>query len=152
MAFEDIECIRPAASGKPQVPPKGVAVSVRKLSAAPRAGGGVRRYIKLVIGAELARLISLTQPEHRLRLLFGTAEDAGKVRVTVDNTAGKFLSKRSKKGDYSLTINEATAAGLFSLEFDPFVDDRCEPIRPANGQPPHFVFKASPQMLEVDDE
>lgn len=99
MAFEDIECISPAASGKPKVPPRGVAVSVRSF-----------------------------------------------------NAAGKFLAKRSRKGEYALSVNTATAAGLFSMEFDPFVEDRCEPIRPANGQPPHFVFKASAQMLEVDDE
>lgn len=151
MAFEDIDCIRPASGGKTRVPAKGVAVSVRRLGVAPRAGGGHRSYIRLCIGADLARGISLTQPEHRLRLLFGTGEDAGKVRVSVDNATGKFLAKRSKRGDYALTINADTAAGLFSLTFPAFTDDRCEALRPTNGQPPHFVFKASAEMLAVDD-
>lgn len=152
MAFEDIECVNPASTGKNKVPAKGVAISVRSLGIAPSRGGEIRSYIKLIIGADLARGISLTQEEHRLRLLFGTGEDAGMVRVSVDNQSGKFLAKRNKQGQYGVTINRATADGLFSLSFPPFTDEPCEALRPQNGQPPFFVFKASAEMLEVGDE
>lgn len=152
MAFEDIECVNPASAAAAKVPPAGVSVRPRMLGRAPRAGGGHIRYICIRIGAELARGVSLSQPEHRLRLLFGTAEDAGKIRISVDNQGGKFLAKRDKKGNYALTLNAASAEGLFALEFAPFAVERCEPLRPANGQPPHFVFAASKDMLDVDDD
>lgn len=150
MAFEDIEVVRPKAASKAQAPAGGIAVTACKV--ARRNGGGLNRYIRLTIGGGLARKISLTAPEHRLRLLFGTGEDAGKVRVTVDNEGGKFLAKRSKQGNYALTINSGTAKGLFALDFPAFVEDGIEALRPANGQPPHFVFKASAAMLAADDD
>lgn len=51
-----------------------------------------------------------------------------------------------------LTINRAAADGLFSLDFAAFTIDRIEAIRPENGQPPMFVFKATAEMLAVDDD
>lgn len=89
--------------------------------------------------------------EHRLRLLFGTGPDAGKVMVSVDNETGKFLAKRDKQGRYALAINAATAEGLFALEFPTFAVPSIEAIRCDNGKPPHFVFRASKEMLEVED-
>lgn len=70
--------------------------------------------------------------------------------MSVDNATGKFLAKRSNKGDYALTINAATADGLFALSFDTFTRSPVEAIRPENGKPPHFVFKASDGMLAAD--
>lgn len=147
MPFENIECVRPTSASAPSVPADGVAVSSRRLKTKTRES----RYIRVVIGAKLAKAISLVQPECRLRLLFGTGSDAGFVQVSVDNTAGKFLAKRSKKGDYALTVNAATAEGLFSLDFPAFTRTGIEALRPENGKPPHFVFKASAEMLKVED-
>lgn len=148
MAFEEIACVSPAKAGGKKSPPNGVAVTARKLGT--RSGKQIH-YIRIEIGAVLARGIALTQDNHRLRLLFGTGSDAGKVQVSVDNAAGKFAAKRTRSGSYVITINAATADGRFALTFDPFTDGPCEPIRPQNGQPPHFVFKASAGMLAVED-
>lgn len=93
----------------------------------------------------------MTLPVQRLRLLFGTGEDAGKVRVSPDQAGGLFTAKRDKRGNYALTINEATAEGLFALDFPAFTEERIEPLRPQNGQPPFFVFHPSAAMLKVED-
>lgn len=114
-------------------------------------GGGQVRYIQLSIGANLAKAIALTQDAHQLRLLFGTGADAGKIMVSVDNTAGRFRAARGKAGHYTATINAATADGLFALEFPAFTVAGVEAVRPVNGKPPHFVFKASADMLSVED-
>ena len=148
MAFEDIECVKPASPSAPKCPADGVSVSCRKLGG---CGGRQISYLRIVIGAKLARQISLTQDMHRLRLLFGTGSDAGLIQVSVDNAAGKFAAKRSKEGSYALTVNAATADGLFSLSFPPFQRAGLEAIRPENGKPPHFVFKASAEMLKLED-
>lgn len=148
MAFEDIECVKPAAASATKIPDDGVAVTARKMG---NRNGAETRYIRIAIGAKLAKAISLTQPDHRLRLLFGTGSDAGHIQVSVDNAAGKFVAKRSKKGEYALTVNAATAEGLFALAFPAFARSRIEAIRPENGKPPHFVFKASDEMLAWED-
>lgn len=149
MAFEDIDVIKPKAAGAPTVPVDGV--MVRACRVARRNGGGLTRYIRLAIGSKLARSISLTQPEHGVRLLFGTGTDAGKLQLSVDNEAGKFRAKRNKGGGYFLTINAATAEGMFALDFPAFTRTGVEALRPQNGQPPHFVFKAADEMLKVDE-
>lgn len=147
MAFEDITPIGKPATSKRTVPPKGVAIMARRLGL---RHGGIARYIAVTVGPELARGISLTQPEHRVRLLIGSGGDAGKVQVSVDNAGGKFRAKRAKSGCYQITINAATADGRFALEFPAFTET-CEAIRPQNGQPPHFVFHPSAAMLAVED-
>lgn len=106
MAFENIECVKPVAAAATKVPADGVLVSARKLGARGKSGN-MTRYLRVQIGAKLARSISLTAETHRLRLLFGTAEDAGKIMVSVDNEAGKFAAKREKTGSYSTTIEAA---------------------------------------------
>lgn len=147
MAFEDIDVIKPKAATASKVPPDGVLVQARHLG---RKNGGTVQFIRLVIGSKLAKAISLVMPECRLRLAFSTGSDAGLIQVSVDNTTGKFLAKRSNKGDYALTINAATADGLFALSFDTFTRSPVEALRPENGKPPHFVFKASDGMLAAD--
>lgn len=148
MPFENIDLIGPKKSTPSKVPEQGVLVSTRRLKT--RLGKEVS-YIRIAIGAKLAKGISLVQPAVNVRLLFGTGSDAGFVQVSVDNTTGKFAAKRTRKGDYVLTINEATANGLFALAFEAFTVAPIEAIRPVNGQPPHFVFKASAQMLAVPE-
>ena len=148
MAWESIQAIKPQAPSSAACPDDGVKVMSRSLGT---RSGGVARYISLTIGPKLAKGIALASDQHSLRLLFGTGDDAGKIAVAVDHQEGKFLAKRNKSGAYVTTINAATAAGLFSLTFAPFTVGRCEAIRPSNGQPPRFVFKASAEMLAVDD-
>lgn len=148
MAFENIDCIKPTVAANP-IPTDGVRVSSRKLRLKKQNRDA--RFIKIVIGASLARSLSLHQEDHNVRLLFGTGNDAGKIQISVDNTTGKFYAKRAKNGNYSLTINEATADGLFALEFEPFDRRNLEAIRPVNGQPRHVVFAASEAMLAVED-
>lgn len=74
MAFEDIDVIKPKAATASKVPPDGVLVQARHLG---RKNGGTVQFIRLVIGAKLAKAISLVMPECRLRLAFGTGSDAG---------------------------------------------------------------------------
>lgn len=147
MAFEDIDVVNPKKTTPSKVPSDGVLVQSRRLSS--RSGKEVH-YIRIAIGAKLAKAISLVIEECRVRLAFGTGPDAGLIQVSVDNSTGKFIAKRTAKGDYALTINEATADGRFALEFEAFTRSPVEAIRPENGKPPHFVFKASREMLAVD--
>lgn len=148
MAWETIEVVKPKVPGSGACPGDGVKICARSLGT---RGGGRVRYIHVTIGAELARSIALNQPEHRLLVLFGTGDDAGKIAVAVDGQIGRFLAKRNKSGAYAFAINAATADGLFALDFSAFTVARCEAIRPVNGQPPKFIFKASAEMLKVED-
>lgn len=150
MGFEVIEnCKKVYTKAAP--PENGVRVTARSLNRGGRFGGVVTRFIKITIGAKIARAISLTQPKHSLSLAFGTDVDAGKIQVSVDNSNGDFAASRDKSGNYGLTINSDTADGLFALEFPEFIIDHIEAIRPENGKPPFFVFKASAPMLAVED-
>lgn len=148
MAFENIECINPSAHVK-AIPEDGVRVAARALK--KKGGDGVTRYIRVTIGAALARQLSLTGDEHGLMVLFGRDNDAGKIKLSVDNTAGKFRAKRAKGGSYAFTINAATAEGLFALEFETFDRPHLEAVKPEAGGPRHTVFMASRGMLEVED-
>ncbi|WP_340265429.1 hypothetical protein [Sphingobium mellinum] len=68
----------------------------------------------------------------------------------MDNAADCFRAKKGKDGGYALTINEASADGLFALEFPPFaVTAAMQPN--VQGQPPLASFKASEPMLAVED-
>lgn len=150
MAFEVIENLKKVYK-KAACPVAGVKVTARVLKRAEKMGGGESRFIRIMVGAQLARSISLAQPNHNLKLAFGTEADAGKIQVSVDNAQGGFPAKRDKVGNYALTINAQTADGLFALTFPEYLIDRIEAIRPENGKPPHFVFKASDDMLAVED-
>lgn len=148
MAFEIIECVNPPKAGVPKVPQTGVQVSARKLGS--RSGKDVR-YIRLQIGAKLAKSVGLSSDKQKVILLFGSAEDAGKIRVSVPANGGGFTASRDKGGNYAITLNAASADGLFGLDFPTFAIEKCEPLRPTNGQSPHFVFKASDAMLAAAD-
>jgi hypothetical protein len=148
MAFENIDCIKPTAAANP-IPIDGVRVSPRVINL--KKAGRTIRFIRIVIGSGLARKLSLHQDNHNVRLLFGTGNDAGKIKILVDNTSGKFAANKAKKGSYSLTINEDTADGLFSMEFEPFDRKNLEAIRPVDGRPMHVVFAATDAMLAVED-
>lgn len=148
MAFEEIKCVKPSAAKARAVSPNGIAVTSRVVG---NRGGVVSRYIKLTIGAVLARGIGMTREEHQVRLLFGSGADEGKVRVVGPlNPGGPFKARQGKSGVYTLTINQRSAEGRFALDFPAFAIDRIEAVRPENGQSPHFVFLASAEMLAVD--
>ena len=151
MAFNIIENITKSSSAGQTIPVAGVKVTARKLTRAAKMGGGEVRFIRIEIGALLATAISLVDADRNVHVLFGTDCDAGKLAISVDNVAGDFKAKRNKSGGYALTISQASADGLFALEFPTFTIDKCEAIRPENGKPPQFVFKASAEMLAVDD-
>jgi hypothetical protein len=107
------------------------------------------RYISVKVGRELAKAARLHLDQQRVRLMFGVGADAGRIAVAVD-MSGDFLAKRQNSGEYHIVINRHTAENLFSLDFPPFTEERCEAIAPENGQPPRFI-KASPEMLAVED-
>ena len=148
MPFDTIECVNPTAI-KAVVPADGIHVSARTLTI--KSTGRITRFIKATIGADLARKIGLTKDRHSFALGFGSGVDAGKIRVAVDDGKGQFATKRQVSGQYGFTINKDTADGLFATDFTSFARPGLEALRPADGAPPHFVFRASDEMLAVDD-
>ncbi|MFN7028410.1 MAG: hypothetical protein ACK4PC_03495 [Sphingopyxis sp.] len=150
MAWESISNKKPVNTAA-EVPAAGVRLAPRKMGWARGGKSGETRYIKLSIGAELAKKLGLITETVRLRLLFGRDSDAGKIAISVDAETGNFLAKRDKAGRYTLTINQATAEGLFALDFPAFNVALVEAVRPENGQPRRAAFKVSPAMLAVAD-
>lgn len=150
MAWDAIDNLK---LGNPSVavPDMGVRVAARALKLRKGGGTGVTRYIRVTLGAGLAKKLSMLTEAIGVRLLFGTGSDAGKIAISVDATTGNFLAKRDKAGRYALTINAASADGLFALDFPVFTVAAAEAVRPENGQPPRAIFKASDAMLAVED-
>lgn len=144
MAFEEIE--RVGAPPKSDIPDDGVRVSSR----AAAARGVPTRYIAIQVGERLAKALVLRGEETRLKLQFGTDRDAGKIALSVDVTSGQFPAKRDKQGRYKLTINGASAEGLFALDFPSFTVTPVEVIS-RRDECPMAVFKASDAMLAVAD-
>lgn len=147
MGFERIENCN-AAPSKSRVPAAGVCVQSRAC-AGRKPGSRLTRYIKIVLGKELANKLVLRGDDVRLAVAFGTERDAGKIMLSVDATAGDFTAKRDKKGNYGLTLNAATADGLFNLEFPTFALDELEPVY-RQGTPPALVFACSAEMMAGD--
>jgi len=103
------------------------------------------RYIRVKIGADLARKASFALESHRCHLLLGGGEEAGQVAVAIDDKDGAFVAKRKADGRYEIAITARAAAGLFSLQFTQF--DREGGIVPMNGSPAFITFEAKPIML-----
>lgn len=156
MSWESIENVKPAKISV-TVPPDGVRVRAQALNVGRKGAQKSTRYIRITVGAELAKKLALgpgggkVGDQAMVRILFGSGSDAGRIAISVDHDTGNFVAKRDKIGRYTLTINSATAAGRFALEFPPFTVTRVEAVRPENGQPRRAVFKASDAMLAVDD-
>lgn len=148
MPFETIENLKPVAISSAS-PADGVQVSARKLAIPPKRGGHLARYIRILVGADLAKKLVWRGESERIDLAFGTDRDAGKIRASINHSGGQFVAKRDKQGRYSITINAATAEGLFALDFPAFSLPSLEPVV-AMGTPPALVFKASDAMLAVD--
>ena len=145
MAFDDIERVA-AAPAQVAIPHDGLRVSSR----AAAARGVPTRYIRIDIGAGLAKALCLHGEQSSLRLRFGSGSDAGKIGLSVDVEDGAFPAKKSAKGIWSLTINAASADGLFALEFPKFTVSEPEIVE-KGGKPPMAVFSASEAMLAVED-
>ncbi len=71
-------------------------------------------------------------------------------RLSVDASQGDFPATRDKQRRYGFTINEATADGLFALDFDAFTIDEIEP-HCENGKPPAAIIELPEEMLSTDD-
>lgn len=146
MPFEVIDNVAKVAS---QIGcfPDGVRVEPRKLTR--RGGTGHTSYIKVTVGAQLAKKLVWRNEAQRIDLAFGTGRDAGKIRASVNISAGQFIARRDRQGRFVFTINAATADGLFALDFPAFDIEHVEPVCETN-TPPALVFKASDAMLAVD--
>lgn len=153
MSWESIENVKKTNSSL-TVPSDGIRVTACALTT---RGKEPARYIKIVIGADLAKRLAIgvgggkAGDQAALRLLFGSGSDAGRIAISVDHETGNFIAKRDKIGRYALTINAASADGLFALTFPAFSVPHVEAVRPENGQPRRAVFKASDAMLAVED-
>ena len=149
MAFEEIERLA-AAVAINALPSTGLRISTRRApSGRGKEGQNDRRFIVVQIGAVLARRLKLIGEKSALRIMFGTGEDAGKIGLTVDQTAGRFKAHCNKAGAWLTNINAKTAAGLFALEFPAFCVIE-PPVLAPDGQPPIVTFDASPEMLAAD--
>lgn len=144
MAFDDIERVGPKKVQT--VPENGVRVSSRHA----QGRGKPTRYISIQIGGGLAKKMVLLGEETALRLQFGSGRDAGKIAMSVDVTSGPFPARKQRSGAYHLTINAASAEGLFALEFPPFTVAEVEVVH-RQGVPPMAVFAASETMLAVEE-
>lgn len=140
MTWENIEAVgKVAADG---TPPMGVRVNTRSL-----VGG--QRWIAIVVGKDLAKASAFHMEKQKVRVLFGTGVDAGKIAVAVDQS-GDFVATRRRSGEYLISINGKSAKGRFCLNFPAFRVETCEAIKPQNGQPPKFIFRVSREMLDAE--
>lgn len=145
MPFETIDNMG-AGSGQITCHPDGVRVAVKAFK---NRHGGMVHYIKVTVGAQLARKLVWRDLSQRIDLAFGTGKDAGKIRAAGNASEGQFIAKRRKNGTYTFTINAKTADGLFALQFPTFDIQEVEPVSAMN-TPPALVFKASDAMLAAD--
>ena len=147
MGFAEIECLG-AAVPLDALPRDGLLVTTRAAPYKPGRVGPVARYIVVRIGVGLAAKLKLLGQTSAARLLFGNGDDAGKIALTVDQ-AGRFAAKRRKDGSWTITINAASAEGLFSTDFPAFCVIEPEVIALA-GKAPFVKFEASAAMMAVD--
>lgn len=150
MAFEEIECVGSQRVSNPY-PEDGIAVMSRALNVRRGvASHGRVRFIKLVVGAELAKAVSMVLPKVGVSLHFGTGAHAGQIKVSVDARDGKFVAKRNKRDAYTITLNAASTDGLFSMDFPAFSQAAIEPVF-TQGKAPFFIFQASAEMLAIEE-
>lgn len=103
------------------------------------------RYGVIRIGSSLADRARFLKDSHHCHVMLGSAADAGKLAVSLDDTTGKFKAKRMADGSYQVTIKETSAAGKFSLTFPPF--ERAGSVQTPPGCPPIIVFEVTPDFL-----
>ncbi len=147
MPFEPIENVS-SATATPPTPADGIRFTARSM--ARRNGGLPVRYIQLQIGAGLARQLAIVGERTALALAFGSGSDAGRMRLGVDFSGSTFPAKRTRTGNYTLTINAASADGLFALAFHP-VTVAGPKVTAVAGKAPWVVFDLPPSVLALDD-
>lgn len=76
MSFEAIDNLQAPKIAKTACPENGMRVSARTAGRPASRGGGKTAYIVITIGAKLAKALSLSLPEGRVRVLFGSGPDA----------------------------------------------------------------------------
>lgn len=145
MVFVEIENLRPAPTDA--VPTQGLRLRARTFKTAK---AGIKHWIEITIGGGLAKKLALALPSQKLRILFGSGDDAGKLMIATDQEKGQFPAKRDKTGRYRLSISGPSADGLFALDFPPFAVIEPEVVR-APGCPPACTFECSAEMLAVAD-
>lgn len=130
---------------KRSVPAEGVAVMVQRTLA---WGGQEVRYIKISIGTQLAARLGLKDAEYPVRLMIGSAADAGMIGVFIDEN-GPFAARRQKDDRYVLTLSARDAEGRFALDFPRFEIAVCgsRTASPVDELPAMFKFAASAAML-----
>jgi hypothetical protein len=143
MAFELIRNVGGGSSGQ-TLAPEGARISSRVMG---KRGGAVEktRFIKIEVGAMVAKTIGLSLEKHKVKLLSGTGNDVGKVAISPDNAEGDFPCKRAASGAYVITINERAAMGLFSLVFETIHVDKAEIVRIPSV--PHTAVLEVPAMF-----
>lgn len=149
MPFETIERVGPAPAA-PAVPANGLQVSCRAMKSRSRTDAEPTRWITIRIGADLARAAGYHQASQPVDLAIGTGNDAGKIAVLL-NQRGTFTAKGKPGKNYAITINAASAEGLFALEFESFTRAPIEVIRPENGSAKFFTFMGTDQLFAADD-
>jgi hypothetical protein len=137
MAFTKLDNPKPGAPG---------AVGASQVRISAHAAAHESRYIKVQVGAEVARKGSFTHPEHKCDILVGDGPDAGAVAIALNDSGGAFKAKRQKNGSYKLTIGATAARGKFSLTFPPFTRD-AKAMASSSG-PAFITFDAAPDFLE----
>lgn len=102
--------------------PKPGASSLAKdaVKVVARAAMKNSRFIIMKIGETAAQRGSFRAEKHKCHVMIGSGEDAGKLAIVLDDSAGKFEAKRKKDGRYELTIRASAAEGKFNLTFPPF--------------------------------
>ena len=143
MAFDTIAYVGPVKSGV-TLPTDGVKVYCRQLTSRK---GAVVRYINIQIGAGVAKKLAMHRDTHPMNIQIGRDNDAGKIALSLDMQGG-FVARKNKAGAYTVTINAASAAGKFALQFDAFSRDNVEVLKMQSGA--FFcAFLATASMLQV---
>ncbi|CAN5337284.1 hypothetical protein BH10PSE12_BH10PSE12_02910 [soil metagenome] len=142
MSWFEIKCVKPSNAKSPAVPVDGLLIKSAVVGARKKAGeteGRMVRYIKMRIGSGLAKKLCLVGESTRLALALGGGKFAGQISMAVDATAGGFPAAKQKDGGYTLTINEASADGLFSFGFAAFAAQPSA-LPATTGAPPMYAF------------
>jgi hypothetical protein len=110
-------------------------------------GGAERRFAVIKMGSSLCDRARFISKEHRCHVMAGSAADAGKVAIAMDDQQGKFVAKRKADGRYEICLGEGAAAGKFSLTFPPF--ERPGSVQTIPGTSPIIIFEVTPDFLGV---
>ncbi len=144
MAFDTIAYVGPVKSGI-TLPSDGVKVYARQLTSRK---GSVVRYINIQIGAGLAKKLAMHRDVHPMNIQLGRDNDAGKIALSLD-MRGWFVARKNKAGAYTVTVNAASAAGKFALQFEAFSRDHVETVKMQSGAA-FCAFLATAGMLALD--